>query len=635
MISRIKKIFGIVVKFLRGYFMTIGILVTVLPLVFAWVAARSGSLGMLSGHMSSQPMPTKSTRLEWALDGDLLERSPDFSSRFFEQFFRHQSGFYLPDVRRALKAAAADAKVKSLVLNIYDLQGSQAEFDELRRAFVDFRKSNKPLHAHVSSLDDKLLHLTSAADSITLVPAGEVALTGPLFTLAYFGDALRKLGVTIEVSRHGKYKSAFEPFVANRPSPETLEMYQSMESSLSGHLTAAIAEGRKLPPAQVSAWFKKSIFTPGEALTAGIVDALGYTGDAVDRIEEAVETDAEMDFADYMLAAAEAPSTEKKSRESNLDEKKKSPADSAAGSLALIEAVGEIHMTASGSSSQDSITADDIVKELRWAASEEKAKAVVLRISSPGGSATASDIIWQEVRALAEEKPVIVSMGAYAASGGYYISAPASWIVAEPTTITGSIGVIGMQIKLDQFEKKYGVSFHTITSSDRVKFLNPGTPSSPEDKAILARSIDDVYQTFLTKVAEGREMKVEEVDLLAQGRVYTGIQAEKLGLVDELGGLPDAFRTAKELAGLDVEKLYPVLRYEPDRPSLSDCLSNPFNMIECFQRGGTHSSLGGLSASFPLAPSAKAASGLERLKRLVEHDRILAIWPGWISNYFF
>jgi ClpP class serine protease len=165
--------------------------------------------------------------------------------------------------------------------------------------------------------------------------------------------------------------------------------------------------------------------------------------------------------------------------------------------------------------------------------------------------------------------------------------------------------------------------------------LNPGTPSSPEDKAILARSIDDVYQTFLTKVAEGREMKVEEVDLLAQGRVYTGIQAEKLGLVDELGGLPDAFRTAKELAGLDVEKLYPVLRYEPDRPSLSDCLSNPFNMIECFQRGGTHSSMGGLSASFPLAPSAKAASGLERLKRLVEHDRILAIWPGWISNYFF
>ncbi len=635
MISGIKKAFGIVVKFLRGYFMTIGILVSVLPLIFAWVAARSGSLGMLSGQVSAPPLPSKDTRLEWALDGDLLERSPDFSSRFFEQFFRHQTGFYLPDVRRALRAAAADAKVKSLVLNIYDLQGSQAEFDELRRAFVDFRKSNKPLHAHVSSLDDKLLHLTSAADSITLVPAGEVALTGPVFTLAYFGDALRKLGVTVEVTRHGKYKSAFEPFVSNRPSPETLEMYKSMESSVSAHLTAAIAEGRKLPQTQVSGWFKKSIFTPGEALTAGIVDSLGYTRDAVDRIEEAVETESEMDFADYMLAASEAPTPEKKSPKSTSDKKEKSSAGSEADSIALIEAVGEIHMTASGGSSQDAITADDLAKELRWAASEEKAKAVVLRISSPGGSATASDIIWQEVHALAEEKPVIVSMGAYAASGGYYIAAPASWIVAEPTTITGSIGVIGMQIKLDQFEKKYGVSFHTITSSDRAKFLNPGTPSSTEDKAVLARTIDDVYQTFLTKVAEGREMKIEDVDKLAQGRVYTGIQADQLGLVDELGGLPDAFRTAKELAGLDVEKLYPVLRYEPDRPSLSDCLSNPFNMIECLQYGGTHAAAGAIAASFPMAPAAKAATGVERLKRLVEHDRILAIWPGWVSNYFF
>lgn len=628
MLSKLKNAFRILLKFSRGYFMTIGILVTVTPLLIAWLAARSGTLAMLSGHAGSPPRPSKDTRLEWALDGELLERSPDFSSRFFEQFFRRQSGFYLPEVRRGLKAAAADKNVKSLVLNIYDLQGSQAEFEELRRALLDFRSSNKPLHVHVASLDDKLLYLTSAADSITLVPAGEISLTGPVFTLAYFGDALRKLGVTVEVSRHGKYKSAFEPFVSNHPSPETLEMYQSMESSLSGHLTTAIAEGRKLPKAQVAAWFKKSIFTPGEALTAGIVDALGYTGDAIDRIEEAVETDEEMDFSDYMLAAADGPTTSKKTSKSEAKESSKD-------GLALIEAIGEIHMTASGSSAHDAIAADDLVKELRWAASEDKAKAVVLRISSPGGSATASDILWREVRALAEEKPVIVSMGAYAASGGYYIAAPASWIVAEPSTITGSIGVIGMQIKLDQFEKKYGISFHTVTSSDRAKFLNPGTASTPEDKALLARSIDDVYQTFIGKVAEGREMKVEDVDRLAQGRVYTGIQGEALGLVDELGGLPDAFRTAKELAGLDVDALYPVLRYEPDHPSLSDCLTSPFNMMECLQFGGTKSGKGTFSTSLFATPAAKAATGLDRLKRLVEHDRILAIWPGWVASYFF
>ncbi len=623
MMAKLQFLFRALLKFLRGYFMTIGILVTVLPVILIWLAAKSGSisgLSGLSGNGSGMPAPSKDTRLEWTLDGELLEQSPDLSSRFFEQFFRRQSGFYLPEVRRALKVAAADKNVKSLVLNVYDLDGSQAEFEELRRALLDFRKSNKPLHAHVASLDNKLLYLASAADSITLVPAGEVALTGPVFQLAYFGDALRKLGVTVEVIRHGKYKSAFEPFTTNRPSPETVEMYKSMEASLTEHLTTTIADGRKLPKEQVAGWFKRTIFTPAEALNAGVVDALGYTDDAVERIEDAAETEADMDFADYMSAAAAGKTSEKRDKSP-----KKSDEQSDDG-LALIEAVGEIHMTESGGASQDSIAADELVKELRWAAGEKDAKAVVLRISSPGGSATASDIIWREVRALAEVKPVIVSMGAYAASGGYYIAAPASWIVAEPSTITGSIGVIGMQIKMPQFANKYGISFHTITRSDRVKMLNPGSVSSTEDKALLANAIDDVYQTFVTKVAEGREMKAEEVDQLAQGRVYTGIQAEGLGLVDELGGLPDAFRTAKELAGLDVERLYPVLRYEPKRPSLADCFTSPFNMMECLQFGGA---IGATSAT------AKTAIAMDRLKHLLETNKILAIWPGWFSSYFF
>jgi len=617
--DKLKRIFLGILKFLRGYFMMIGILVTVLPLVLAWIASRSGTLGAVAGHYGVAKGPAKETRLDWALDGELLEQSPDLSTRFIEQFFRRQSGFYLPEVRRALKAAAADKNVTSLVLNIYDLQGSQAEFEELRRALIDFRKSNKPLHAHVAQLDDNLLYLLSATDSVTLVPTGEVSLTGPAFQLVYFGEALRKLGVTVEVIRHGKYKSAFEPFTTNKPTPETMEMYRSMESSLADHLISSIAEGRNMPREKVAAWFKRGVYTPAEALNAGIVDALGYADDAVDRIEEAAESEEDMDFSDYMSVAGDEKTPEGKSRKAT---------DESQG-LALIEAVGEIHMTASaGGSSQDFIAADDLVKEIRWAAGEDKAKAVVIRVSSPGGSATASDIIWREIRALADEKPVVVSMGSYAASGGYYISAPATWIVAEPTTITGSIGVIGMQLKFPQFETKYGVSFHTVNSSDRAKMLNPGSMSTPEDKAILAAAIDDVYQTFISKVAEGRDLKVEDVDRIAQGRVYTGIQAEKLDLVDELGGLPDAFRTAKELAGLDVEKLYPILRYEPDRPSLSDCLRSPWTMMECLQYGGTH--------AITMAPSVsgKALRGVDQLRQLTSEDRVLAIWPGWMSRYF-
>ncbi|MEY4632475.1 MAG: signal peptide peptidase SppA [Pseudomonadota bacterium] len=631
--NHLKKIFGTLGRVLRGYFMTIGILVTVLPVLLSWAALRhshSLSLGNLASMNGAVTPPRKETRLEWTLNGELLENSPDISTRFLERFFQRQTGFYLPEIRRSLRAAASDKHIKSLMLNVYEIHGSSAEFEELRRILGDFRKSGKPVYMHLSTLDDTLLYLASAADSVIMAPAGEITLTGPTFNLTYFGEALKKIGASVEVVRHGKYKSAFEPFVSNKPSPETLEMYRTMESSLLDHFVDKIAEGRKQPREKVASWFKRGIFTPADAVSAGIVDALGYGDDALDRLEAAAPSKAEMDFEDFMALPGE-PSVETSDRG-----KKGATASEKSGGqagLALIEAVGEIHMTGSNSSSADIITAEQMVKELRWAAGEPDAKAVVIRISSPGGSATASDLIWREVEALSLEKPVIVSMGSYAASGGYYIAAPASWIIAEPSTITGSIGVIGMNIKLAEVEKKFGLSFHTITSSDRAKLLNPSTPSSPEDKALLARAVDDVYQTFIAKVADGRDLPIEQVERIAQGRVYTGIQAEKLELVDELGGLTDAFRAAKEYAGLDTEKLYPILRYEADRPSLMDCLSGPLGMMECLEFTGTR-----LRQQFDHSVIATAAPAVlgntldrtARVMKIAEQDRIMALWPGYL-----
>jgi protease-4 len=196
-----------------------------------------------------------------------------------------------------------------------------------------------------------------------------------------------------------------------------------------------------------------------------------------------------------------------------------------------------MHSRDDGLGSADGITPDRMRRELLWAADEDDVKAVVLRVSSPGGSAVASDMIWNDVKSLAAKKPVVVSMGAYAASGGYYISAPATHVVAEPTTITGSIGVIGMLPNFAPFKDKYGVSFHAVTGTERVALVNPGKTPTDKDRELIGQAIDDTYKTFVGKVADGRSLEISKVEALAQGRVYTGIQALKLGLVDELGGL--------------------------------------------------------------------------------------------------
>jgi protease-4 len=239
-------------------------------------------------------------------------------------------------------------------------------------------------------------------------------------------------------------------------------------------------------------------------------------------------------------------------------------------------------------------------------------------------------MIWHELHMLAQEKPLVVSMGAYAASGGYYISAPAKRIVAEPTTVTGSIGVIGMLPSLKPFKEKYGVSFYAVTQSDRQNLVDMGATPTAEDRRLIVSTIDQVYRTFLEKVASGRHMKVEDVDALAQGRVYTGVEALKLGLVDELGGMQSAFKAAKELAGFDVDKLYPVHRYEGERRSLTECLAkkNPGEIFKCV-RGGATLSLPRHGAAGLAERAADAQARLESW--LAGPPQALALWPGYLS----
>lgn len=602
--GRIARTASFVYRVLRNYFAFVGLLVTCLPLLFA--VALSKQVETKVDWPKPQP-----AALMLDLNGAIAERGPGFEELIFQRLFATYRGVYLPEIRAALKRAATDENVESVTVRFRQVQASPAEFADLRRILGDFRGSGKKVLAVIEDADDWNYYVASVADRILLNPASSMTLTGPSFHLTYFGDAIRKLGVDIDVVRAGKYKSAFEPFILNDPSEATLEQYRAMQTSLFDHVVGSVAEGRAKPAAEIVNWYKKSLFTADEAVAMGIVDALGYGPDKEFTVQE---------YGDTPAAGKEQISV--------TDQ----------GGIALIEAVGEISMAqAAEIGGEDGITPGGMAKQLNWALDEDDVKAVVLRVSSPGGSATASDIIWEDVRRLAEKKPVVVSMGAYAASGGYYISAPATKIIAEPTTITGSIGVIGMLPSFSAFREKYGVSFHIVTSSDRASMLSGGSRATPEDKAMLDGTIASVYETFVTKVAEGRKLDVKDVHALAQGRVYTGLEAKELKLVDELGGLQAAFVAAKDLAGFDKDKLYPVLQYEGEGTNLAECLKNPVNMMKCLRDARGEVSLQRLLSigTSPLTDdTARVAS---RVGRWIGKDgptEPLALWPSYLSVSF-
>lgn len=551
--------------------------------------------------------------IHFDMNGPLISQSVDPKDRLFSSFFGGPKFITVSSVRRTLDRIKTDDRVKAISLDLSKLSGSFASITDLRRALEDFRASKKKVYIHLAAADSLSYYLASVADRINLSPVGGIMAPGPVFQLSYFGPALKKLGLNFQVFRAGTYKSAFEPFVADKPSKPTLEMYEDIERSLRLHMVDAIAKGRRRPVDQVAQWLKQSSFTSEQALSKGLVDRIGYAEKWEEELKGELETSNKVAWKSYLAQTEDLES-------SRLAEDKEQR-------LAYIQALGDIRMEADGGSSEG-IDPESLGKRLKWALEDDTIKAVVLRVDSPGGSALASDLIWADVKKLAAKKPVVVSMGGVAASGGYYISAPASHIMAEASTITGSIGVIGAAVSGERLADKYGVSFYSVTQSDRKDYLNFGTPASKEDRRVMAESIDAIYQTFITKVAQGRKKDVVTVDKMAQGRVYTGQRALELGLVDSIGGLSDAFKRAKVLAKLDPEKLYPLGRYQAEPKSLLDCLSRRDDMLQCVSQ---FQSLFSLSSLLPLGPVEKTS--LDRAHMLIEmlrEDKALAYWPAEI-----
>ncbi len=441
----------------------------------------------------------------------------------------------LNDIVSSLKNAAVDKKVKGIYLELSDVPSGQATIEEIRNALIDFKKSGKFIVSYSEVFTQKSYYLASVSDKIYLNPAGGMEFKGMVGQVMFFKGLLDKIDVQAQVIRHGKFKSAIEPFTLDKMSDANKEQTLTFISGMWNHVLEGISASRKIPVGDLTTIANEyKIQTPQDAVSLKFVDKLLYKDEVLDELKNRVDA---KDIRDLKLMKlgryANAPEAEK---ENSKDK------------IAVIYATGSI---ASGEGDDESIGSETISKAIRKARLDDKVKAVVLRVNSPGGSALASDVIWREMLLCKKAKPVVVSMGNVAASGGYYISCAADKIFAYPNTITGSIGVFGIIPNMkEMFNKNLGITFDEVKTNPYADYIPVTRAMSDAERKIITTDIETIYTTFITHVGEGRKMTTAQVDSIGQGRVWSGVDAKRIGLVDEFGGLNDAVAEAAKLAKL-------------------------------------------------------------------------------------
>ncbi len=464
----------------------------------------------------------------------------------------------LDDILHAIEVAKEDDRIEGISITNQFIMAGWSQVKAIRNALRDFRESGKFVYAYADLYMQKDYYLASVADSVFLNPVGNLDFRGLSAEVLFFKELQEKTGVKMEVIRHGKYKSAVEPFLQDEMSEENRTQIRELLESLWGSMLEDIASDRGLTSESLNA-IADTLGTrnPSMALGSGLIDYIGYFDQYNQSISRAMgqSEDREVDYVvlkDYMKDAR------KKSVYKGSDR------------IAVIYAQGEIFY---GEGSPDYIGQGLINKALKRSREDDKIKAVVLRVNSPGGSALTSDLIWREVELTTKEKPVVVSMGDVAASGGYYIAAGADRILAEPTTITGSIGVFGTVPNISELAGDIGINAEQVETNKNSTEYSLFEPMSPEFRAVVTEGIETTYQTFLQRVADGRSMSLARVDSLAQGRVWSGVQALENGLVDQLGGLDDAIAEAAELAGISSFSVRRYPRYKTNFEMLMEDLS--------------------------------------------------------------
>ena len=437
-------------------------------------------------------------------------------------------------VMNAIESAAQDDNIEGIYINLTGTgTASAALLEEVRDYITAFKESGKFVVAYGEVYSQGGYYLASVADSIYLNPVGEMEWRGLAAQVMFYKGLLDKLGVEPQVFRHGTFKSAIEPYILNKMSPENRTQMETYINSIWGTMVADIAKERNLSIDSLNMFATDlTAMMAEDALANRMVDGLKYEDEVEDILREKLELDADEDITfvtlgEYIAAKPYTPSYS--------DNK-----------IEVIYAEGQI---VQGTSEQGTLGSSTLADQLAEARLDEEVKAVVLRVNSPGGSALASEVIWREMELLRQQKPVIVSMGDYAASGGYYISAPADAIIADATTLTGSIGVFGLMFNAEKaLNNKLGITIDVAKTNPSADMGMPFRAVSSSERAHIMRGIEQVYSTFVNHVADGRNMTFDSVDAIGQGRVWTGNDGNRIGLVDEIGGLKYAIAVAADKA---------------------------------------------------------------------------------------
>ncbi len=450
-------------------------------------------------------------------DIDLLNSSTEGSVEF-------------KDILDNIEKAKNDDKIKGIYLNFSSVNAGFSQIEEIRNKLFDFKESGKFIYSYADSYSQSAYYLASVSDKIALNPEGIIELKGLSAEIMFYKGLMDKLGIEAQIIRHGKFKGAVEPFMYNQMSNENREQIEKLLNSISDYMIDGIATEREgVTSEEIHKMINNMYLSSArKCLESGIIDKIAYQDQILSDLED--KSEHEITLTDYMKV---------KNPKTSVSDNK----------IAIIYATGEIN---TGKGSYNTIGSETTVEAIREASEDENVKAIVLRVNSPGGSALASEIIWREINLAKQKKKVVVSMGDYAASGGYYIACNADKIFANNSTLTGSIGVFGIVPNTKNFlNEKLGVYIETVKTHKHSDIANGYRKLSNDELNVIQNSVEDIYETFITHVSEGRGIPVRKVDEIGQGRVWSGTDALSIGLIDEIGGLEDAIASAADLSALE------------------------------------------------------------------------------------
>jgi len=528
-----KQFFKYVLATITGLFITF--LLSILLIILVVV-------GIVSSASEQKVFTVKSNSLlHLKFEAPITERTSGNPFKNYDfMSFSGKKEIGLNDILANIEKAKTDDNIKGIYMDMSNVPAGIATIEEIRNALIDFKSSGKFIFAYSEAYSQGAYYLSSVANKIYLNPQGAIDWKGLSAQIMFFKGSLEKLEIEAQIFRHGKFKSAIEPFDLDKMSAANRLQTMTYVNAIWNHLLTGISKSRSISVDELNKIADNlSLRLPEDAVKYKMVDGLKFKDEIIAELKAKLNLKEKdkityVEFSDY----ADSPNKNKKTGKDKI---------------AIIYAVGAIE---SGQGDDETIGSERISKAIREARLDSGIKAIVLRVNSPGGSALASDVIWREALLAKKAKPFIVSMGDVAASGGYYISCMADVIVAQPNTITGSIGVFGLLPNAQKFfNNKLGITIDTANTNKHADLGSAFRPVTGEEREYVQQSVENVYDVFIGKVAEGRKKSKAEIDSIGQGRVWSGVDAKAIGLVDELGGINDAIKIAAKSAKLDKYKI--------------------------------------------------------------------------------